>query len=138
MHKTRILALAVFLGCFAVQSANAGAPLKGVDVKLGKNPGGNVAARTTDENGHVDFGILPQGSYTLTVSTGASHSSVHLVIRGSATGAIERDMDVGAAARAAPIRLSLNGTTPLVVSLESGPAIVGAVRIKSHSNSTNN
>ena len=48
--------------------ARAGAPLKGVDVKLGRNPGGGAAARTTtDENGAFAFGVLPAGSYTLTL-----------------------------------------------------------------------
>jgi hypothetical protein len=46
----------------------SGAPLKGVDVKLGKNPGGKPAARTTDSNGKFDFGVLPAGSYYLIVS----------------------------------------------------------------------
>ncbi|MDD5543968.1 MAG: carboxypeptidase-like regulatory domain-containing protein [Acidobacteriia bacterium] len=45
-----------------------GAPLKGADVKLGKNPGGQAAARTTDSEGHFDFGVLPKGSYYLTFS----------------------------------------------------------------------
>ena len=47
--------------------ALAGAPLKGVDVKLGRNPGGGAAARaTTDQNGAFTFGDLPPGSYALT------------------------------------------------------------------------
>jgi hypothetical protein len=37
-------------------------------VKLGKNPGGSPAARTTDDNGKFDFGVLPKGSYYLTVA----------------------------------------------------------------------
>lgn len=47
-------------------SAFGGAPLKGVDVKLGKNPGGGAQARaTTDEHGAFTFGVLPRGSYWL-------------------------------------------------------------------------
>jgi Carboxypeptidase regulatory-like domain len=46
----------------------AGAPLKGVDVKLGKNPGGSPAARTTtDAKGKFTFGVVPAGSYILTL-----------------------------------------------------------------------
>ncbi len=45
-----------------------GAPLKGVDVKLGKNPGGTAAARTTtDANGNFSFSNLPLGSYRIFV-----------------------------------------------------------------------
>lgn len=47
---------------------NLGAPLKGVDVKLGRNPGGLMASRTTDQHGKFDFGVLPAGSYYLIVS----------------------------------------------------------------------
>ena len=56
------------LVALASSSAFAGAPLKGVDVKLGKNPGGGAAARTTtDANGHFAFANLPAGSYVLTL-----------------------------------------------------------------------
>ena len=43
-----------------------GAPLKGVDVKLGKNPGGSPVSRITDKDGNFNFGVLPKGSYYLT------------------------------------------------------------------------
>jgi photosystem II stability/assembly factor-like uncharacterized protein len=45
-----------------------GAPLKGVDIKLGKNPGGNAAARTTtDANGNYTFANVPLGMYKIYV-----------------------------------------------------------------------
>ena len=53
-----------------------GAPLKGVDVKLGKNPGGKAAARTTtNDKGEFTFDILPKGEYVLTVSLPAEQTS---------------------------------------------------------------
>lgn len=55
----------------AAQKAPAstqGAPLKGVDVKLGRSPGGQVASRTVDSDGKFDFGVLPAGAYYLTFS----------------------------------------------------------------------
>lgn len=43
-----------------------GAPLKGVDVKLGKNPGGSPAARTTTDNsGAYNFPNVPSGNYSI-------------------------------------------------------------------------
>jgi hypothetical protein len=43
-----------------------GAPLKGIDVKLGRNPGGSPAARTTtDTSGNYTFTNLPLGSYRI-------------------------------------------------------------------------
>ncbi|MGZ3863317.1 MAG: FG-GAP-like repeat-containing protein, partial [Bacteroidia bacterium] len=50
-------------------NAPMGAPLKGVDIKLGKNPGGSPAARTTtDNNGNYQFSNIPVGNYKIYVN----------------------------------------------------------------------
>ena len=118
-------------------AAFAGAPLKGIDVKLGKNPGGGCAARTTDGTGKASFGVWPKGNYTLTISTAAVSAPVvknnvrtasqrsksasltpakmHIEIVGASTGKIERDIDSAAAARMTPVEFSLGGKEELVV-----------------------
>lgn len=127
----RPLILALSLSLVAAGSALAGAPLKGIDVKLGKNPGGGCANRTTGADGVADFGIWPKGNYTIAVAPGPT--GAHLAIAGAAGGAIERDVGTGAADRAAPIGFALDGAHPLRV-------VVTAARSKavSHSNTNNN
>ena len=120
------------------QLAFAGAPLKGIDVKLGKNPGGGCAARTTDAGGKADFGVWPKGNYTLEFTSAASSSTaalaasrtsspatkpgtqaalkLHVVITGATGGRLERDLDAGQSTeRAAPLEFTLDGTQSLVV-----------------------
>jgi hypothetical protein len=122
MRAARLLAVAACLCLVTFQSAFAGAPLKGVDVKLGKNPGGGAAARMTDSNGNVDFGVWPKGDYTLSLSPAPGPSKMHVVIAGVANGAVERDIAASPSGRVAPIAFSLNGSTPLRVSVTSAGA----------------
>jgi hypothetical protein len=112
-----------------VQGALAGAPLKGIDVKLGKNPGGGCAARTTDSGGRANFGVWPKGNYTLSLVPAAApkagvtktaapaNSKFHVMIQGATGGKIEREVDASAnaAARVAPVQFSLGGSEELVV-----------------------
>lgn len=139
MHRFRSIAAAAFvlLSCLV---ALAGAPLKGIDVKLGKNPGGGCAARTTDANGQADFGVWAKGDYTLDFTASASYKDpedmttryrpgnnktaaaalspgkLHIVILGSTSGRIERDIDLApSTARMAPVGFSLSGKEELKV-----------------------
>lgn len=130
----------------AVQYAFAGAPLKGVDVKLGKNPGGTVASRVSGDAGDVNFGVLPKGSYTLTISAAkvapnarmARPERLHVEIRGTSRAVITHVLAT-ASSDAAPLEIVSDGKTPLVVTVNDGQGEpVDAVRIKSHSNSPNN
>jgi hypothetical protein len=69
IHRFSQAAVAGALGIMlAATPALAGAPLKGVDVKLGKNPGGSAAARTTNASGKADFGILVAGEYYVIIA----------------------------------------------------------------------
>ena len=126
-----LIAVASLVLC--AQSALAGAPLKGIDVKLGKNPGGGCAARTTDGAGKANFGVWPKGNYTVSISPSsapnvqstvrtssqvpksATPAKFHLSITGGSSGKIERDIESAASARVAPVEFSLGGKDELVV-----------------------
>ncbi len=62
------------------QPAAEGDPVPGLDVKLGKPPGGQLIAQTTSgANGSFEFSGIPAGSYLLTAtSTGAVPACVTL------------------------------------------------------------
>ncbi len=47
--------------------ARPGNPIGGLNIKGGKNPGGNIQSRTTNENGEFEFTDLEPGNYTFTV-----------------------------------------------------------------------
>jgi hypothetical protein len=105
--------------------ALAGAPLKGVDVKLGRNPGGSPAMRmiTTGADGKADFGSLPAGSYWVVIG-GSAASAGNVRIEGAAGGQAEWAWD------ADKITFETDGTHPIVIS--------ATTVVKSKSNITNN
>jgi len=98
--------LCLFSGVTAQKGnqSTTGAPLKGVDVKLGKNPGGSPAARTTDSNGKINWGVLAKGHYYLIVagptkqnaanSNASVNDDIYVVeITGAVGGPIKRGWD---------------------------------------------
>jgi hypothetical protein len=144
LKKSFRFLVAVALLALSSHCAMAGAPLKGVDVKLGKNPGGGCAARTTDASGKANFGVWPKGNYTLTLSpastpelsvqnTARTESApskpstlapvrMHLTLMGAVGGKIERDVESAAAsARQAPLEFSLGGKEELIVVVTALP-----------------
>lgn len=92
-HFKTVLIATALLSLWS-QPARAGVPLKGVNVNLGKNPGGPFAARTTDAKGQVNLGIwpeLPKGQH-YTLDFGTTGKPLHLVILGTTDGQIEGKM----------------------------------------------
>ena len=105
MVKRNVVALAIVFAIILSAGAGLaqkgpestnGAPLKGIDVKLGKNPGGSPAARTTDNDGKINFGVLNKGSYYLIVTVpdkdakSAANDDIYLVkITASSDGPVE-------------------------------------------------
>ena len=114
-----------------------GTPVRGIDIKMGKNPGGNVAARaTTDAEGNFALPVVPKGSYTLTFTMPREaevEMSVKATVHGSAGEIFDSEVQfkVKVAVAPAPIILESDGQNPLTGICES--AIV-----KSRSNISNN
>jgi hypothetical protein len=132
-----------------------GAPLKGVDVKLGKNPGGSPAARTTDSKGKFDFGVMPAGSYYLVLDLpeatmkqkGPSAVNVKLArvsVEGSVGGPIKTGWDFQhkeTFALSAQATAKTAGQTKIILESNGHDPLTGIVEtavVKSKSNITNN
>lgn len=66
----------------------SGAPLKGVDIKLGKNPGGTAAERilTTDSDGKIVVSGLEPGSYYLIVVGPSDQKKMYEWVKGAYDG----------------------------------------------------
>jgi hypothetical protein len=141
-------------------NTTTGAPLKGVDVKLGRNPGGSAAARTgtTDEKGAVKFVGLPPGNYSLTLVGPSNQQKVAIAgavaaadyvveINGAVGGPIKREWNVKEKKfpKLPPPNADAKATTAPgyeeKISFDVGggsPAPVLTVIIRSKSNITNN
>ncbi len=134
MRTHRFLPAVGILCLLVSQVAVAGSPLKGIDVKLGKNPGGGCANRTTDASGSASFGVWPAGNYTLEFTPAAPATPVasasrqsglvmpaimkfHIKIATGTGAPIERDINTATQARQAPIAFALDGKSPLVVTV---------------------
>ncbi len=118
--------------------ALAGAPLKGVDVKLGKNPGGGMAARTvTDDKGNFSFGVVPKGSYSVIIKFMIKPSAsaklaplplsvvVHGAVGGDATGSVAAARKSGSViymdrAESPAVKIESDGVHPITGTVQSG------------------
>jgi hypothetical protein len=130
--KKRGFSFAFAAALLGAAAAYAGAPLKGVDVKLGKNPGGKAAARmadstaTTDADGKAAFGKLEKGSYTLTLAPrdAKAAEACTVTVTGAAGGPMTRNWSGGTEEK---ITFDSDGAQPVSVTI-----------VKAKSNISNN
>ncbi len=88
LKRSRFAAAALFTLCATLLFAEAaGAPLKGVDVKLGRNPGNAGRTMNTGENGVIDLGTLEKGSYFLVFTAAPRPSDDPVVVEVKISGA---------------------------------------------------
>jgi hypothetical protein len=96
----------------------AGAPLGGIDIKLGRNPGGGGQARKTDKDGKVDLSDLAPGSYWLEIVDSATSRQATL-----ATAVAVDDHEEGRILQGKPF--------PYVAVTISGTGLVGGTKTRS-------
>lgn len=111
--RALVLGLALVLPGAA---ALAGDPIPGVDVKLGKNPGGNAVAAPTGADGAYQFKGLAPGNYDLSVA-GRLVQTITVGDRGSIGGVLSREPDGKAS-------ITFNGQVGVVPDLPSAPVSV--------------
>jgi len=88
LTRSRFAFAALFTLCTTLLFAEtAGAPLKGVDVKLGRNPGNTTRTMNTGENGVLDLGTLEKGSYFLVFDQAPKPSEDPVVVEVVISGA---------------------------------------------------
>ena len=137
LHKVESSERTCRFTIYQVEPDLMGTPIKGVDVKMGRNPGGNAAARaTTDAEGNFALPVVPQGSYTLTFTMpreAQAELSVKATVRGSAGEIFDSEVQfkVKLAVAPAPIILESDGQNPLT-------GICETTIVKSKSNISNN
>ena len=130
LDRTSWFAIAFVLVLNVTSSAAvAGAPLKGIDVKLGKNPGGSVASRMTDGSGRFNFGIVPRGSYHITLSLpevpeSARPKAIEIIVYSTAKGTVDFVLDLGDAARKSG---AINAADFIVIISDGVHPVSGAV-----------
>jgi hypothetical protein len=150
--STRISALAFASIVSLAVAAHAGAPLKGVDVKLGKNPGGGASARTTNADGKIDLGVLPAGSYYITITAPKNvdvkqEPDAQIEIQGATGGTIKKRwnyaqkkaFEVAPAASSARIAAEVGEEKIIFTSDGSHPIQIAATAVvRAKSNISNN
>jgi len=137
----RKLMSAIFVS-LVTATAWAGAPLKGIDVKLGKSPGGSPAARTTNAEGKIDFGVLPAGSYFIVVGDAKDlhEQYVELEIRGPKEGTLKKRWNFAQkkAFGLDPVVREAGVDTIVFTSDGKHPIEIAATTVRSKSNIRNN
>ena len=96
--SSSIFALAFVTIVLLAVATHAGVPIRGIDVKLGKNPGGMASARTTNADGKLSLGVLPAGSYYLIISAPkgtdvARDPEAQIEIKGATGGTMKKRWD---------------------------------------------